>query len=130
MRDDGQLILISGFIIAMGLVSLTMILNSVIYANNIAYEGTMDNHDKEILYLSDLTLKESNSSFDHDADSAKYIGHMNNYSKYVSQLYATQGGSVSVKTQLDNFSNKIATANISYSDGDTKCTYDINISKS
>lgn len=131
MRDDGQLIIISGFIIAVGLVSLTMILNNVIYANNIAYEGTMNNHYKDILYLNDLTLKESNNSFYYDGnDSSKYMGYMNNYSKYVSQLYATQGVSVSVKTNLNDYSNKKANADIIYMDEGYNCIYNLDISKS
>lgn len=122
MRDDsGQLIIISGFIIALGVITLTIMLNSVIYAGNSAYEGTMDMPSNNIQYLDQLTCREANNAYYYANSSGtfdinKYNSYMGSYSKNLTLIYAQKGDSVQVTGNSFDQTNKIATANIVYND--------------
>jgi hypothetical protein len=126
MDNDGQLLVISGFIMAMGLVVLAVMLNSIIYTNNSAYEGSMDTNNKNILYINDLTSRESYNAYynaPNPTDSTKYNTYMNEYSKALKQLYAYKGVSVSITTQPCDYGNKKTYTQIKYSDGDITSDY-------
>lgn len=131
MDDDGQLIIISGFIMAMGLVVLAIMLNSVIYTGNTAYEGLMSTHDKEILYINDLTLRETQNAYDNSFPSGYYDSnvfdrYMDSYSEYLTKLYASKGISVSISdyTCTPGASNHgTSSTKISYSDGEFSTVY-------
>jgi hypothetical protein len=124
MDNDGQLLIISGFIMAMGLVILAIMLNSVIYMGNTAYEGSMSSHDKDILYINDLTLRESHNAYlnAHGSETA-YDSYMTSYFEYLQKVSAYKGISVFIESSTyDNVNNK-ATTVILYSDGDIKSKY-------
>lgn len=125
MDDDGQLLVICGFIMATGLILLTIMLNSVIYTSNTAYEDTMSSHDKDILYINDLTLRESQNAYlKAGGDSAKYNAYMADYSEYLEKLCAYKGISVSISYLNGcNFGDSTATTVVYYSDGSIKSKY-------
>lgn len=131
MDNEGQLIVISGFIMAMGLVILAIMLNSVIYTGNTAYEDSMNSHSKDILYINDLTLRESkNAYFQAYTYSASYDAYMASYSQYLKKLSAYKGMSVSIISSTYDSSAKTATTEISYSDGDIMSKYTLVVSGS
>jgi hypothetical protein len=118
MDNHGQLLIISGFIMAMGLVVLAIMLNSLIYTNNTAYEGSMDTNNKDILFINDLTSKESDNAYYTTApDPAKYNAYMNEYSESLKKLYAYKGISVSIVTEPCDYTYDKTYTKIKYSDG-------------
>lgn len=133
-NDNGQLILISGFLIAIGLVVITIMLNNVIFAGNIAYVGTMDTPGNDLLYLQDLTNKECNSAYV-DAnrsgvfDNNVYSRYMNNYSNAITKLYAYKGSSVRISDMTVDVPNKKANLKVIFTNNviDSKYTATINI---
>jgi hypothetical protein len=124
MDNDGQLLIISGFIMAMGLVILAIMLNSVIYTGNTAYEDSMSSHEKDILYINDLTLRESHNAYLNAYGSeTTYDSYMTSYFEYLQKVSAYKGISVFIESSTyDNVNNK-ATTVILYSDGDIKSKY-------
>lgn len=129
MRDDrGQMILVGGFLIAFGLVAITVMLNSIIYTGNIAYVGTMDASDNDLFYLQDLTVKESNNAY----NDANFTGtfnpesfnrYMNNYSSSVSKIYAYKGASARVADISCDPVTKQSSAHILYSKSNVNYDY-------
>jgi len=98
LNDSAQLLLIAGFAIGVGIVVITVMLNNVIYASNMASESSIDTSRYDIANAIQTTteayqdayryaLDGSNNTTD-DTQYRKYIG---SYSRKASQNYAIAG---------------------------------------
>jgi len=130
MKEDGQLIIVSGFIIAMSLIVLTIMLNSIIYTGNIAYEGTMGTHEKNMLEINWITIAEVNYAKDNYGSRANpnFDRYLDNYTMYVTAMSAYKGASVSFdyKNTLDASGN--GDIRMAYSDTAIRSKYNLTIS--
>ncbi len=130
MKEDGQLIIVSGFIIAMSLVVLTIMLNSIIYTGNIAYEGTMGTHEKNMQDINWITKAEVDYAKDNYGSRANpnFDKYLDNCTKYVAALSAYKGASVSIdyKDTLDASGN--GEVCMGYSDAALRSKYNLTIS--
>lgn len=125
MKDDsGQFIVLSAFIIALGLIVLTTMLNGVIYSENSAYEGYMNMPDNGVKYLNQLTCVETNNAYYYANSSGSfnltnYSSYMNSYAQDVSLIYALNGHSVQITDSSFDLNKRMANASIRYADVDT-----------
>jgi hypothetical protein len=122
MREDGQLIIMSGFIIAIAFVVLTILLNGVIYSGNIAYEGTMDTHEKNMLEFNNLTISETYRALNHPGNFSNYMA---NYTTYMSSMAAAKGISLAIDYSNVNTTTKKGNVVINYKDHSLKSEYDL-----
>lgn len=125
MDEDGQLIVISGFLIAISLVVLTLMLNSIIYTGNIAYEGTMNTHERNMQEINRLTIDEVYyaRNLSHD----QYDSYMSNYTMYVTNVEAYKGTSVSIDYIGFHHDTKTGDVIISYADPTVRSKYSLHI---
>jgi hypothetical protein len=125
MDENGQLILISGFLIAISLVVLTLMLNSIIYTGNIAYEGTMDTHERNMQEINRLTIDEI--SYARNLSHDQYVSYMSNYTAYVTSMEAYKGASVSIDYSGFNDASNEGNVIISYADPSIQSKYSLHI---
>jgi hypothetical protein len=60
---SGQLMLISAFMLAMMVVTISLLLNNVIYSSNLAYDGFMDQSRYDNLCYKQVTANEMNYAY-------------------------------------------------------------------
>lgn len=125
MDEDGQLILISGFLLAISLVVLTLMLNSIIYTGNIAYEGTMNTHERNMQEINRLTIDEI--YYARNLSQLQYDSYMSNYTLYVTNLEAYKGVSVSIDYSGFIYADKKGDVIISYADPTVRSKYSLYI---
>ncbi len=126
MDKDGQLIIISGFIIAMSLVVLTLMLNSIIYTGNIAFEGTMDTHERNMQDINKLTIDEVYKARNLGTE-AKYQHYMSNFTAYLSDMEAYKGNSVSIDYTSQFTYNTGGRILVKYADPSIKSDYALTV---
>ncbi|TQD28244.1 hypothetical protein [Methanolobus vulcani] len=97
--DSAQLLLIAGFAVGVGIVVITIMLNNVIYASNIASESSIDTSRYDMANAVQMTTEAcedayqysitngSHSSIDNDA----FEQYMENYTDKVSQNFGIAG---------------------------------------
>lgn len=117
MDEDGQLIIISGFLIAISLVVLTLMLNSIIYTGNIAYEGTMDIHERNMQEINRLTIEEIHYARKLSTQD-KFDNYMSNFTAYVANMEAYKGVSVSI-----DYDSEFTWSNTGHGSGNIIITY-------
>lgn len=118
--DSAQLLLVAGFAVGVGIVVLTVMLNNVIYASNIASESSIDTSRYDIANTIQMTTEACedayqyatvNGSFDED-DFEQYL---ENYTEKASQNYGIAG--LTFSCQTGNLSKAYFTQN-GLSDGE------------
>jgi hypothetical protein len=69
---SGQIMLTGAFILAITLVSIALILNNVVYFNNVSYMGFMDNSGNSDISIKNLVAQEAINAYDefHDNEDA------------------------------------------------------------
>jgi len=101
-RDDGQMLLMAGFIVAFGLIAITLMLSDILYATSLASEASMDPVKYDFLNLQQLANSETKNAY----KSSTINGYTNwstfekynsNYIGNISKIYAGEGYAIKVE---------------------------------
>lgn len=94
LNESGQMILIAGFIIGIGIVALTVMLNNIVYASNTASESSIETNVFDFSNVVQTTTEayekayaDSNSGL----NNATFDAYMANYSKKMVESYSLSG---------------------------------------
>ncbi|MCZ7402958.1 MAG: hypothetical protein O8C61_12115 [Candidatus Methanoperedens sp.] len=110
---DAQFMLLGGFIIAIGLVITTVILNSVIFEGNMAIGAGTQSSKTEIVNLMQITKDESRAAYRNvsapGGNRVPMISNFNNTTRNfrdnLSTIYALNGEGVNVSWNVTNWNN-------------------------
>lgn len=99
LDESAQLLLIAGFAVGVGIVVITIMLNNVIYASNIASESSIDTSRYDIANIIQITTEACEDAYQYaltngshsSVDSNYFDQYMDNYSKKVSENYGVAG---------------------------------------
>lgn len=100
MRGDhsGQVMLTCAFLFAIILVIITLMLNNVIYSNNVAYLGFMGQSGYEQRAIKEATIDESMLAYEQTGgDPVKFQQYMNDYAKAVNSMTVAEGLYITVE---------------------------------
>ncbi|MCE8422777.1 MAG: hypothetical protein J5U17_10900 [Candidatus Methanoperedens sp.] len=107
-NQDAQFMLLAGFIIAIGLVITTIILNSIIFEVNLAIGGGNELSKYDIINLVQLTKDEFRSAYANRSID-DFNRQLNNFNGNLSKLYALHGEGVNISWETSNWnSNRYA----------------------
>ncbi|TGC07297.1 hypothetical protein [Methanolobus halotolerans] len=113
LDDSAQLLLIAGFAIGVGIVVITVMLNNVIYASNMASESSIDTSRYDIANAIQTTTEAYQDAYIYSRqngnNSTLYEEYINSYTRKVSQNYAT--GGFTFHLQNHNYSEPYYTHN-------------------
>jgi len=108
---DAQFMLLAGFIIAIGLVITTVMLNSIIFEGNMAVGGGSELSKFELVNMMQITRDEIKNAY----INATLIGgtdvtvnfsmQMNNFSANLPKMFALHGGAVNITLDIGNWNN-------------------------
>lgn len=92
-NDSAQLLLIAGFAIGVGIVVITVMLNNVIYASNMASESSIDTSRHDIANAVQTTTEAYQDAYRYSNGGTygDYENYIDSYSKKALQNYATAG---------------------------------------
>lgn len=92
LNDSAQLLLIAGFAIGVGIVVITVMLNNVIYASNMASESSIDTSRYDIANAIQTTTEAYQDAYRYSNGTyGDYENYIDSYSKKALQNYATAG---------------------------------------
>lgn len=113
-NQDAQFMLLAGFIIAIGLVITTIILNSIIFEVNIAIGGGNELSKNDMINLMQITKDEFRRAYNSSGSTANFNTTLNNFNGNLSKLYALHGEAVKlISWDVSNWSNNL---NASFTD--------------
>jgi len=109
---DAQFMLLAGFLIALGLVITTVMLNSIIFESNMAIESVTENSKYEMVNLMQITTDEIRSAYRNATEKDRTIPNttrnftmqVNNFSANLPKIYSMYGGGA--KITYENWTNK------------------------
>ena len=112
---DAQFMLLAGFIIAVGLVITTVMINSIIFESNLAIDSVNDPSKTEIVNLMEITRDEMRSAYRNGTEVGTSIPYMEdnftkqmqNFSANIPKIYAKYGEGVNVTWNISNWNNTI-----------------------
>ena len=104
-NQDAQFMLLAGFIIAIGLVITTIILNSIIFEVNIAIGGGNELSKNDMINLMQITKDEFRSAYNNSGSTADFNTQINNFNGNLSKLYALHGEGIKLTWDLSNWSS-------------------------
>jgi hypothetical protein len=127
-NEDGQMMLLTGLLVVIGVVVYTTLLNNIILTANMPSTG-LDISKQEIRDLRSLTESDikkaayysnKNLSLTETKKNNYFIDYINSYNSTLEKMYSARGASVEVV--LNNVTANRATTNltIKYSDGKVK----------
>ncbi|MFU8767833.1 MAG: hypothetical protein ACNA7I_09285, partial [Candidatus Methanoperedens sp.] len=105
---DAQFMLLAAFIIGIGLVVTTTMLNSIIFESNLAIDAGNDPSKNEIANLLEITRDEMRNAYRNangTNDGLKienFTKQMQNFSAYIPLVYARHGGGVNITWNISN----------------------------
>ena len=109
---QAQFMLLAGFIVAIGLVITTVMLNNIIFQSNVAGEEGLDPLQYDILNLMQITKDEIRSAYRNASASgtiqnqtANFTREMQSISNNLSKIYAMYGEVVKLSWDISNWSN-------------------------
>ncbi|GFO97786.1 hypothetical protein ig2599ANME_1996 [groundwater metagenome] len=110
--NDAQFMLLAGFLIAIGLVITTVMLNSIIFEGNMAIESVTENSKYEIVNLMQITTDEIRSAYRNATEkdgtvpntTRNFTRQVNNFSASLPKIYSMYGGGA--KITYENWTNK------------------------
>ncbi|WP_406660496.1 hypothetical protein V7O66_11690 [Methanolobus sp. ZRKC3] len=94
LNDSAQMILIAGFIIGIGIVILTVMLNNIIYASNTASESSIETNVFDYSNTVKITTEAYEKAYANSgngADEAVFNAYISNYSQKMAKSYALSG---------------------------------------
>lgn len=94
--ERGQLLLVAGFAVGLGIVVLTIMLNNVIYASNIASESSIDTSRYDMANTIQMTSETYEDAYryamkDGSFNSTSFEQYLDSYAKLASKNYAISG---------------------------------------
>lgn len=109
---DAQFMLLAGFLIAIGLVITTVMLNSIIFEGNMAIESVTENSKYEMVNLMQITTDEIRSAYRNATEKGgtvqnstiNFTRQVNNFSASLPKIYSMYGGGA--KITYENWTNK------------------------
>ena len=112
-NEGAQFMLLAGFIIAIGLVITTVMLNNIIFESNMAGEAGGDPIKYDIVNLMRISGDEMKSSYRNSTNVsaskdnmiANFTNQMNNFGANLPKLYALHGEGVNVSWDVNNWNN-------------------------
>lgn len=112
-NEDAQFMLLAGFIIAIGLVVTTVMLNNIIFESNMAGEAGGDPVKYDIVNLMRISSDEMKSAYrtangaNATLKIANFTRQMNNFSANLPEIYAFHGEVVNVSWDVNNWNKSI-----------------------
>ncbi|MGB8215804.1 MAG: hypothetical protein WCE94_00720 [Candidatus Methanoperedens sp.] len=107
-NEDAQFMLLAGFIIAIGLVITTVMLNNIIFESNMAGEAGGDPIKYDIVNLMRISGDEMKSAYRNTANVSVFTNQMNTFSANLPMLYALHGEGVNVSWDVNNWRNNVS----------------------
>ncbi len=112
---DAQFMLLAGFIIGIGLVITTVMLNSVIFEGNMAVGAGTEPSKNDIINLIQITNDETRAAYRNATNismptnlmSANFTRQTQNFSDNLSTIYALHGEGVNLSWDVSNWNNNI-----------------------
>ncbi|MDP3103765.1 MAG: hypothetical protein Q8M95_04065 [Candidatus Methanoperedens sp.] len=106
---DAQFMLLAGFLIAIGLVITTVMLNSIIFEGNMAIESVTESSKYEMVNLMQITTDEIRSAYRNATErggntTINFTRQVNNFSSDLPKIYSMYGGGA--KITYENWTNK------------------------
>ncbi len=103
-NQDAQFMLLAGFIIAVGLVITTIILNSIIFEVNIAIGGGSELSKYDMVNLVQITKDEFRSAYVNKSI-PDFDRELNDFNGNLSKLYALHGEGVNISWDTSNWNS-------------------------
>lgn len=103
-NQDAQFMILAGFIIAVGLVITTIILNSIIFEVNIAIGGGSELSKYDIINLVQITKDEFRSAYVNKSI-PDFDRQLNDFNGNLSKLYALHGEGINISWDTSNWNN-------------------------
>ncbi len=112
---EAQFMLLAGFIIAIGLVITTVLLNSIIFEGNMAIDGGSELSKDEIVNMLQITRDEVRSAYSNSTalggtrDNAitNFTRQLNNFSGNLARVFAIHGEGVNLNWDIENWNSSI-----------------------
>ncbi len=113
-NQDAQFMLLAGFIIAVGLVVATIMLNNVIFESNTASESGIEPAKYDMVNLVQITKYEMQSAYRNVTNvsgstkpnqTANFSNQMTNFSTHLSKIYAMHGENAKVTWDIRNWND-------------------------
>ncbi|MHC1611649.1 MAG: hypothetical protein ACXQTW_08695 [Candidatus Methanospirareceae archaeon] len=115
----GQWIILSGLILALGLLSLVILLNQAMSAGYKVSAAETGFGSREITEIYEETVRTAKLVWDETQDNAEFNANMHHFSENISRIYATHGVLVDINVTKQSSGGDIAIANLTmeYYDG-------------
>jgi len=113
---DAQFMLLAGFIISIGLVITTVMINSIFYESSLAIDAGNDPSKNEIVNLMEITRDEMRNAYRNATNSSGesiinqtsfFNSQMQDFSANIPMIYAKHGEGVNVTWDISNWNNSI-----------------------
>ena len=108
-NKDAQFMLLAGFIIAVGLVVTTVVLNSILFEGNMAVNSGGELSKNEIANLMQITMDEMRNAYRNATnpgqDQTNFTRQTRNFATNLTKLYAFHGAGVNMTWDIDNWLN-------------------------
>ncbi|WP_406670539.1 hypothetical protein V7O67_00760 [Methanolobus sp. ZRKC4] len=94
LNESGQMILIAGFIVGIGIVVLTVMLNNIVYASNTASDSSIETNVFDYSNVVQITVEAYEKAYadsNGGSDNAKFNAYLANYSEKVVKSYSFSG---------------------------------------
>jgi hypothetical protein len=109
---DAQFMLLAGFIIGIGLVITTVMLNSIMFEGNMAIESVTENSKYDMINLMQITTNEIRSAYRNSTEKGdsvpnatfNFTRQVNNFSTHLPKIYSMYGGGANIR--WENWTNK------------------------
>ncbi len=110
---DAQFMLLAGFIIAIGLVITTVVLNSIVFEKNMAVDEGSGLLTNDIVNLMQISIDEIRNAYtdstapekDQNLKFSNFTYHMQNFASNLSKIYALHGEGVNVTWDIEKWRN-------------------------
>lgn len=110
--NDAQFMLLAGFLIGIGLVITTVMLNSIMFEGNMAIESVTENSKYEMVNLMQITTDEIRSAYRNSTENGgnvtkttrNFTNQVNNFTADLPKIYSMYGGGA--KITFENWTNK------------------------
>lgn len=105
---DAQFMLLAAFIIGIGLVVTTTMLNSIIFEGNLAIDAGNDPSKNEIANLLEITRDEMRNAYRNaNGTNDNFTKQMQNFSAYIPLVYARRGEGINITWEISNWNDTI-----------------------
>lgn len=111
--ESAQFMLLAGFIIGIGLVITTIMLNSIVFESNMAVGAGTDSVRSEVINLMQISMDETRRAYGNASTvspaKSTQINNFNdqtrNFSRNLSKIYAFHGEGINISLDITNWNN-------------------------